>query len=329
MLRYGFFSAHQDNVLLTKLYTCLNRVSHTCVLGSPNKIEDFKKTNAWNFYLLYRYHHLGQYYSIFNRTPLDIDKDIYIKFDAEKKSILHQAIKHWFFHTDYYHDVSSPHIIFSPRDKELDPLKDPEFNLNQNHHFPLILALLAEETRMGNCEIKSSLFIKYLWENPKNIHRIELILDDPLDHVFVVINRSGILQDMDTWEEAFVIDPWYQEGIIMPVKDFKKKLVEIKDYIIVQNKDLNNIGVYKARNFYGTESSFQCLCEIIPSIHRYPSYEKNYYLENYYDLVNAYPENLCQNRENISPLLNDLNLLKEMFNLSLEQIKQPIKLNAI
>lgn len=260
--------------LKIKLQTAMTHAKRACAFGSDNKIEDFHATNGWVSLQKHRYNSSGKYI----RKPQQINN----------RAVL------WRYEADKIDTINFPQINLANHFPSVDPLHDPEFHLAPAQILLLKFAMLSQESNQGNCLDLSCLTAKYLWENSNGINRIELAPANTFDHVFLIINRSGELNNPDTWGDAWIIDPWYgDKGIIYPASEFKTKIAEIKQFAKQQFDEFAKLDLSPAANYFtqDEEKLQQVVCEIKPARDRYPTYSvKPFYpVEYYYQLGNIYP----------------------------------------
>lgn len=180
----------------------------------------------------------------------------------------------------------------------------------------LRIAILASEMRFGNCGPRADLIAKYLWEHPFCIHRIEKISLANVDHVFIVVNRSGDLKNPDTWGDAWCLDAWYgEEGLIFPAREFKEKIKIITHFAKDQIKQLKSLGVEAKEPDINQENDIGAVIyEIAPSRDRYPSFSPYKRVEDYYVTLNSYGKD-CE------LIITDREKYQSQFNYCLNEIE--------
>lgn len=278
------------------LLAAINHVLKTCVLGASNKINDIQKTHGWVLFPQVRYNHPGQYEKNNNK---------------------------WLFASDDIEEIGSPDIAFTPIHPNQDPLNDPQFCLSELHKEVLLLALLTQEKRAGNCHARCCLLAKYLWEHHQNIHRIEL-LEFNFDHLVVVVNRQGNLQKPATWgNNTLIIDSWYpDEGCIYTAQEFIEKANAARKFIKLDYIKQYQLGMEgRLQVLMETDwhnLSWTCYAEIKPENHLYPTYSLSPFfpLEDYYQADNTYTKELS------GTLINDHKAHKDKFKACLAQLNR-------
>lgn len=285
-----------DDDLQRKLRNAVEYVNITCILGADNKIEDMERTSGWIFVQKYRYHTPGRYMKFSQGlfSTKDHSPNSYLLGNLGERQLYHTTKAQWYYHVDDESNIKFLDVQLVPLTK-LNPLFDPVFKLKPRNKRVLEQALFGIATRYGSCGIRASLITKYCWEHPEGIHKIEGIVMNTFDHVLVVINRSGDLKDPDTWGNAWVIDNWYKDGIIFPAKEFKERIKEIKQYFQEQSAQFKkmNITLYE-KPFTDNQDIDRCVWKITPKDDLYPSYSKSMRVENYYLVVNGYPNDMIE-----------------------------------
>jgi hypothetical protein len=206
--------------------------------------------------------------------------------------------------------------------------KEKSFLLSSDWAEYLANNLLTLAKRQANCGDRSHLLTQYLWEHSEGINRIEYAEIATFDHSLVIINRDFFsnLHDSDTWGSGcWVIDTWYgEQGLIFPGIEFKNKIKLIKDFAILQDDELNKIGLESLVPIDKNtkESLKEIQYEIIPSKDPYPSSHIVPFqsVEYYYTIGNAYTEELVS-KKGFNSLLEQSNQKhKENFKPCLEEI---------
>lgn len=285
-----------------RLQASLDFVRHLCVLGSSNKVEDIERTSGWVSTLKYRYSP-GSYMKYINDSLLGIDFIANLRFSLEERELIFnleektpkEKIRSWYYHVNEYEKVNDlmQHDLYPKTG--LDPINDPRFKLNDEKRNLLRQALKVIEGRFGKCESKSALVSKYLWENHSGIFRIEALSMDSFDHVLIVVNREGKLGDSDTWGNAWIIDAWYENGVVFPASEFKERIKAIKKYAEFQSKELENMGLEHVDCINKDAALIKkVLWDIKPNRDCYPSYQDNMHFEDYYTYMHL-PEKIQNN----------------------------------
>lgn len=285
---------------------------HTCVIGTTNKLSDMEKTDGWVFFSMFRYNRSSRYVSHY----------------IEKKTAENKVKKKiWDFHSDDPEGVMSVELGYSPINPRLDPLNDPQFALQAIHEELLLLALLTQEKRVGNCQAHCSLIAKYLWENSTpDIHRIEILAFN-FDHCVVVVNRAGDLDDPATWGNALIADSWYlEQGIIYTAAEFIAQALDVRDLIKTEYLAQHKIGLpQRAEILMETDwinLSWGCYAELLPHQHHYPTYSRApfYPIEYYYEPNNLYTAEIPKNIGNAHTLSADRLIHVNKFKACLKQL---------
>ncbi len=302
----------KSNQLRMKLNTALEYVLRTCMFGASNKITDIEKTYGGVLFIKYRYEYYGKYIKHTSWNELDVfNKKINSSFNLDTRKFI-PLTKSWNYSSNKSEHESIP--VIKCRFPGVDPINDPKFDLNEELEELLKFALSALQRRQGNCQLRSCLLAKYLWENNAGIDKIELVSTSTFDHVFVIVNRSGDLYNSSTWGDAWIIDPWYgKNGLIFHASDFVNKIKEIKSFAIYQAKKLENIGKKNTCAIKDNESETldKCLYKIKPDRDPYPSYSFNspttvfYPIEYYYEVSTTYTLELYNEDEMGVPILDD------------------------
>lgn len=277
-----------EDMLQRKLHAAMEYAINVCVLGASNKIEDIAKTHAWSYVQQFRGSNSIYEKSSNEKYSVDDQRPNVKLNDEEDKLII--RIKNWYCHVDDFKKVNDADIYLVPY-SHFNPLQDNGFNITLPQINMLAIALRAIAARHGNCGVLSDLVSKYLWQYPAGIHKIEVI-SMKIDHEFVIVNRSGTLNDPDTWGNAWIIDAWYKNGIIYPASEFTDKINEIKEYAKSQLPPLNALFIYPKSDGYDLENAYSCIVKIKPSKNLYPSYSTYFAVEDYYRVNNVYPKNM-------------------------------------
>jgi hypothetical protein len=293
----------------------------TCSIGASNKLSDMKKTQGWVFFSMFRYNYSSRY----------IDK--YIEEENEGKI---KKRKRWEFSSDDPLAARYVDLGYSLINPVLDPLNDGQFSLQEIHKEILLSALLTQVKRTGNCHARCCLMAKYLWENSTpEIQRIE-ILEFNFDHVVVVVNRSGSLEDPKTWGDALIADPWYlEQGQIYTADEFLKQTRIVCDFIKTEYTEQDKFG-FPGRKKILTETdwsnlSWKCYVELLPHSHQYPTYSKDpfYPIEYYYEPAHLYTAEISHHDENLHPLLDNRINHQQKFKDCLKQLNKDSPKEAI
>lgn len=282
------------NTLFNKFQTALDQAFKTCVSGSSNRMADIIKTNGWSYLL--RFHHLYEIkYTqkppefmqlLFNSDYHPEDKIVLNKETQELHNngiMLSYKPKKWLFNPD----MPAP-IKIKPRFATLDPLKDEKFNVTKQQKILFSANILTQHTRYGNCDVRAFLIAEYLWKNPeyldekdqtKKIERIELVFHS-IDHTFVIVNRSGDINQPKSWGNAWVLDGWFNEeadiGIFYHVKDFPEKFEKTLAFTRQQTEEIRkNIATGVEPPEASKDNILEVICEINLKTHPYPVYEKD------------------------------------------------------
>lgn len=296
------FKNSENSALITKLQSALHYVNSTCVFGAPNRIEDVKRTGAWVTFSKFRAY-AGKYMT---RQQL-IDTGAKIggnqKFDPKKKTLVVED-KKW-----YFQNVKNALADFTCKQPGIDPLSDSAFKLSHEQKEVLTLAMYTQQLRYGHCSFSACLLAKYLWENPTGIQTIEVVSMSDFEHVIVLVNRSGELEDPSTWKKGWVIDTWHkkeeEKGLIYPASQFTQKIKETKKFALSQKKSLYEVGIIYTDHLFDKSQSTRCIlqCKITPHTDLYPTYSTQPFLpvEHYYLFdnhpINLDPPTLSQARE--------------------------------
>lgn len=318
--------ATTDLKLNQKLHTAMKFVTDTCIFGAENKIHDIKKTHGWVYFLNKRrtIGHFVQHKHITN-SILQTNP----KYDIENEHFTYPDKKEWYYEQNesaaLQNRGNSISFQIEQRKKE-DPLADPEFNLNDAQISLLQTALLVQELRVATCNLRANLLAKYLWEHNEGINRIEVVNASDFEHTFVIVNRIGNLKDSNTWGNAWIIDPWFDdEGIIYPASEFKLKIKEIKNFFERQVEECDKVGIGLTNNpsdIDGRDTYCLSRCEINPQFDRYPTYSTDpfYPLEHYY-LVDIFPRE--ESDVNYTKRLNDnLNIYLEKLEVCHDEMRK-------
>lgn len=308
-----------DEEFTKNLKAAMDYAKSICLFGSSNKIDDLKRTSGWNRQLKYRYHIPGQYLKI-SENEFVPEEDSAANSSINSDNIYSYKEYDWYYHVSDFDQVNEPQIGLMSRTVE-SPLFDSSFQLTQKHINLLGGAMLAMSMRQGNCGMLCKVTAKYLWEHPEGITRIEGISTNNFDHVFVIVNREGELNKPETWGNAWIIDPWYKEGIVYKASEFKEIIKQVKAFA---NKQINLEKKEYHFNFQaypdGPADEIEgCNWEINPEKDRYPTYSKHLKVEDYYVLHNDYHLDEKINSCNAIQKIHDQH--RERFTPSLEQIQ--------
>ena len=269
------------------LTAAISHVLHTCALGASNKSMDIKKTNGWVFFSSFRYNSAGSYVKNNNEWTFAFVND---------NPMIALAVD----------------LACTAKFPGVEPLTDPRFALKERHKNILLFALLARENRMGNCYSRCCVMAKYLWENNyPEIHRIE-ILSFNFVHFVVVVNRTGDLDEPDTWGNAFIVESWYpDQGRIYSPQELRQQATEVRQFIKADLKKQHQLGVPGRLDVLMAtdweDMSWDCYAEICPSQHKYPTYSLSPFrpLEYYYEPNYTYTAEIFGDRKNADLLADD------------------------
>ena len=290
----------RSSTLESQLQSALKYINDTCVMGSSNKISDLNKTNHWCESILENRLQHGE-------------------FIKETNS---QGGKVWRYQVN--ESISS--LSISKHFIHLDPINDPVFNLTENKKLILFEALFAQKTRAGNCGNKSALLTKHLWENCKDIHKLEYVNMMNYDHSFIIINREGLLEKPSTWGNAFILDGWFKNGILYPASDYLQQIKMICQYAKEQAnliyKKCGKTWSYKKTS--NDEYDLICFEVILPQIEAYPCYS-NQPLEYFYD-VDIETSDTFNNQIHYQFCLEKLKMFSQIKLVSLADTKASEKL---
>lgn len=287
------------------LLAAANYAIKTCVIGASNRMDDIEKTNGWVFFHKYRYNQPGSYVKPKNRQPDESElTDLY--FDLSKSMLYVKTNRQWFYRCDHYEKATTVDFYLFPKRNNFNPLCDPTFFLKKSHLNLLLLAVLTKTKREGNCHERCCLVAKFLWENNKGIQKIEIIQFN-FDHLVVLVNREGELNDPMTWGSAWVVDAWSREmPSVYAATDFLINAQAVKKFMIEDCERQVKVIPSKAKTLATfqnapAEITWALAHEAIaPHENLYPTYSTNpfYPVEHYYELLNDYPKNLVKNGEN-------------------------------
>ncbi len=257
--------SHQD--MYRKLKSALFYVNNVCVLGTTNKLDDIQKTQGWATFCSFRYRGYGLYKNKKITKMTEIDQRINSKFDSEQGGFVPLPYQ-WFYH------IESDQLNSSFHYKSRIPCENP---LRDYPSDPIKINLLSDcliilEKRSGNCYDRAQLIAKYLWEKPQNIFKIEIVRMQYIDHAFVILNRSGHLEDPSTWGDAWIVDGWADgSGLVYHASDYPKKIKEVIFFMKELDKKLSAVG-FRPEPFSEREDLI-IMCTINPELDCYPKYE--------------------------------------------------------
>lgn len=274
----------KDELLQRKLRSAMKYAHDVCVLGSTNRMQDITRTNGWSYAQQYRYDYSGRYARTAdeaeNRPNMFLCN---VEYDAEKNACHNKDAK-WFYRVD---NISTGRFCNTPiqlyKRGNNDPIRDHRFNMYGEKKAIIFSAIRAEATRSGNCGAQARLVSKYLWEHHSGIDRIEIISMESFDHSFVIVNRSGDLNQSDTWGDAWIIDPWAMGGLIYPASEFPQKINEIKNFVYTEAMQLFNLGIAVSSGVELADVNRHCVVDIRPEKDKYPTYHSRMMADDYYE----------------------------------------------
>ncbi|MBA3661148.1 MAG: hypothetical protein H0W64_05450 [Gammaproteobacteria bacterium] len=317
------FKSSQPN-LKQRLTTALRNVNETCVFGTSNKMEDVIRTMGRVYFHQFRYDKMGEYvkknFDPKNKTD---HADRYYNPLIHPKLIVKTNRKWFYRYQDTSVNIPWPSLI--ARFPNLNPIGDPVFHLSKSHKCILSFALLAQTKRQGNCYDRACLLSKYLWENNKNIQRIEIIGFN-FDHCVVMINRTGDLKDPKTWGHALIVDSWYtQKEAIYTPSEFNQRIKEVNEYINKEQIEQEKIGVSHRESHSSNDITWYVEDEIRPQQDVYPTYSHSpfYPVDYYYDVRNAYTLDLLKSEKDF-PLAVDRATHEHQYKACLAEIVKTI-----
>lgn len=311
---------NEENQVRKKLENIMRSLLHYISLGSSNKIDDLRRTNGWSIANCFRYGIDGEYKKAKVYSADNIcDKSPNYEFNHDQSDLIVDTKKHWFFRNPALNTNFPKQVKLLPRIEKIDPLNDGKFKLTDSHVNLLKQALLTREARQAVCLNYSCLYAKMLWEvADSTIQKIEMVHFVEVDHVFLIINREGGLNDM---ESGWVVDPWCgPHGLIFPAREYKERLPEMLSFLNEQLKELQRINVNMHKTPFDIKKIPRLLfkCDaIMPDKHLYPTYSHQpfYPLEYYYLVENAYPNNT------LKTMKKDLEDHKEKFIVCRKEMK--------
>jgi hypothetical protein len=289
------------------LAAAIAHVRHTLVLGTTNKAKDLYATNNWVLFPQFRYHCPGRYVSKEN----------------EKKE------NEWSFLSDDSQSTMTMDLTYTTKHPGQDPLEDPQFCLTTRRKEMLLIALLAGEKRVGNCQVRCCLLAKYLWElKDPSIRRIE-ILSFNFDHLVVVVNRGGLIKDPLSWGAALIVESWYPEkGAIYTPEKFVQQAEKTRLFIKGECFGLHGLGIsgkmkLLSQTNWKSPVSWERYVEIIPEKHLYPTYSQHpfYPIEYYYEPAYTYTTEITESsKDKHNHLKEDRLTHQEKFKYCLEEL---------
>ncbi|MBS0290011.1 MAG: hypothetical protein JSS07_08280 [Proteobacteria bacterium] len=199
--------------LIRKLHTAFIANKVTCAIGSATKSDDYEKTNRWSLLCHWQYFNGG-----------------YTKNRYTKK---------WFLNnldiSSYVHPI--PHAISS-----INPLKENDtFCKNQALANLIETAVKVSRQRVASSMDNAKLLAVNLWRNAALlINRIEVVIVKDFFLSFVIINRknnSDIL-DSKTWGDAWILNPWWEEGRFYHAFEYNHKMLDLHSYYINQKASM-------------------------------------------------------------------------------------------
>ncbi len=212
------------DVLIPLIQQALRHTTYTFVIGAYNKVSDLDKTNKWSSSIFYR--QPGEYQS---STPVE-------KLPSSKA-----PIKKW---SMILQSTPIPKVGITPI----------KFNFLEIFPYPDLLdfatnVIAAYKLRAGNCGLQCLILANFLWKKSSGkIHRIEIINADEFDHSFVIINRqqNSDLHKPNTWDNAWIIDPWREGNKFYHAKKFKEEILATVDFCMKQHFEINKDQKCKA-----------------------------------------------------------------------------------
>lgn len=300
-LAVGLFDSAPDSTapdLQNKLNAAMHHANSVCRLGASNKMVDIYHTNGWSWGQ--RLHHNGRFLNkkTIPYTQRDVDTNIHYSEKLVEDDMLIREFSDierwdWYYHQDLPENADpelyNPPIPIEkevlniiPYFEDKDPLNDSAFNLSPENKELLNIAILVKDMRFGNCGFRSILVMDWLWRHSTGIKRLEYI-GFSFDHACVFVNRED-----DSMDTGWVIDSWWEDGKIYPVSEFMEKMPGISNYCKKQTRERLELldMVYEESN---EALGFEVLNEIQPEIDKYPSYDPNISVGDYYYTSNIYP----------------------------------------
>ncbi len=189
------------NPLEQRLHHAVAYANTVCILGASNKPADTNHSCDYTVDLSHRYYQHGQY----------------------TKSTSRQGKVTWEYDWEYIAKASGDNfskLHLMAREPHNKPLDDTQVS---DHNKALLLdALDGIESRYGNCGMRSNIVAKYLWERSGDlIHRIEYVSMSGMEHAFIIVNRTGgALGDIAGLKGAYIIDPWFKDGLAYPAEHY-------------------------------------------------------------------------------------------------------------
>lgn len=300
-------------LLKMKLFTALRYAKNVCIFGATNKFKDWKRTNGYSTFASLR-GRIGRY----KCNTAGLPTITYFNYKLQNAQ--------WYYKIQKDASSYAATAELYPREPHLDPLLDPRFKLSEEQLTLLRDSLATLEVRCGNCHMQAYLIAKYLWENNAGINKIELVSTINFDHCFILINRSGDLYKSSTGGNAWVIDPWYLDGIVYHASAFDTVIVQIQAYIRTQLECMKKtIDSTIVDDSFLQESKTQCqlICEINPHTDLYPTYS----ISPFYPLEYYYKTECGEHERESASLAKQFNEHYEKLQPSLEIIKNSTHLD--
>jgi len=305
LTQHSIFHSSQNERVRALLKTALKNVLVTFVLGAGNKISDIKKSNGNILFSDYRYNRRGQYVKKGLQHLTEADK-LDWHYNTASGKMEQNTNRKWSYHCDEFKDCHTPKFFLQVKYNNLNPIKDPKFQLTKSNQTIIVQSLLAAAKRKGNCGDRVMFLEKYLWENKtKDIQRIEMISFDNFDHCMIIVNREGNANDPKTWGNALIMETWYLDSeMIFTPKEFMAKALEVKNYIRHQNKALDKLPIAHATMPDDDDIIWSMEYEILPHQHLYPTYKHSPFcpVDHYYQVLNEYTLDLARSGEALSLL---------------------------
>jgi hypothetical protein len=285
--------SNEDPFLMRKLRAAMAYANNTCLFAS-NKFEDMVRTGGWSLAYHSRFFYQSSYKRLTAKTPFNHDADgIFNCVYSSETNQLIANVQDWYVHVDNPQSKSiyTNAIIRSKLQNNL-PLNEPLFRRKPELIDVIIQTLVCQKTRSGNCGERQRLAGKYLWENCQGISSIEGIYMKTFDHGFLIVNRSGDINAPETWGDAWIIDPWTQDGLIFHAQEFRQKIKIIRAYIEKQRDSFATLGLQTSLIMNTQNEEWKCRWQINPTTDPYPTYLSHLKIEDYYQFDDRRFDNL-------------------------------------
>lgn len=268
--------------LTLKLKSALRLMRRTLVLKASNRAKDIKDSGGWSHTVTTQCSPHGGYVKHAKHLSLSMASfRANSCLDRETGTLANNRLSlDWTYVCSDKHQANMCYVYDHAFDGQPSPFFNPHRPLTPSEDDVLSRALHAYTFRFGNCGTRTRFLANYLWQHAGSIiHRIELMKFAHHDHTFLVVNRVGDDFNPSTWGEGcFVLDGWYQEGVVFPASDYHEMVEKIlisarREHMLLKAMGINVPSVSYESDAIAVDG------EIRPQVRPYPDCPRGFGIE--------------------------------------------------